>query len=131
LVPTGSPVRYPVMRAEPIGAVRTLSAPSYQAQGLVWRTIRARASSTTSTPTSASCSTTSKSFLTRKTALGVVLLPGDGEALRGLGEALDPLIEQLGDVPPRATSNNEVWANVEQGQQALHVLLSNDQARPA
>jgi hypothetical protein len=132
MVPALNPVRYPAMRAELIGAIRALSDPIYQEQVWVQRNyphpdffddldtnIHILFDDTQVLPDP-------------ETALGTVLYPGETSALRGLAEALDPLIEELGEAPDEIYLNNEAWPNVvEQAQQALQVLLSNEQAPQA
>jgi hypothetical protein len=127
-----NPVRYPAMRAELIGAVRALSDRTYQEQVWLQRNFPGPGFFDDLDTNIHILFDDTRVVPDPDTAVGTVLYPGETDTLRGLAEALEPLIEELGDAPDETYLRNHAWANVvERAQRALQVLLSNDHVPPA
>lgn len=105
-------IRYPQMRAEVLEAVRALSDPDYQQR--VW--IRGEY------PHEGFYDDLTTNIHTLfddvcvlpdpHTRVGVVLYPDEVEALTGLGQHLDPLINELGDAADAHYLEHPQWTSV-------------------
>ncbi len=121
--PPVDPIRYPDMRAEVIDAVASLADPDYQQK--VW--IRREYPQ----PGFYDDLTTNINILfddvcvlpNPHTRVGIVLHPGEVDAMKKLGDVLDPLIDELGDAPDTQYLNHPQWPEViTRARQALHTL---------
>ncbi len=108
----GSPVRFPEMRAEAVGAVRALSDRAYQDRVWIRRELP--------TPTFMDGLDLNVHILFDDTrvlpdptpVVGVVIHADEVESLQALGDVLALLIDDLGDVPDADYLADPRWAQV-------------------
>ncbi|MBQ0923049.1 SCO4402 family protein [Saccharopolyspora endophytica] len=127
--PAVTPLRYPEMRAEVIDAVTSLADPDYQQK--VW--IRREYPQ----PGFYDDLTTNINILfddvcvlpDPRTRVGIVLHPSEVDAMKALGDVLDPLVDELGDATDAQYLNHPQWTNVvTAAQHARHTLMHSDEA---
>lgn len=119
-------IRYPNFRAELVYAVRALSDPDYQQR--VWVHGEVPAEGRYDFTHSVHILFDDMSVLPDpQIGVGAVLYPDEVDVMKALGEVLDPLIDELGNVNDAAYLAHPKWAEVvRRAKNAYQVLNAND-----
>ncbi|MBB5157350.1 SCO4402 family protein [Saccharopolyspora phatthalungensis] len=123
------PVRYPSMRAEIVLAVKALSDPDYQQRVWIRRQYPHENFYDDFTQNAHILFDDTCVLPDPETGVGDVLYPDEVGVLRALGEVLDPLINELGNVSDERYLQHPQWAEVlRRSERAYRVLSQNDSA---
>ena len=120
-------LQYPDMRAEVVDAVRSLADPSYQQRVWIRREYPEEGFYDDLT-TNVNILFDDVCVLPEpEQRVGVVLYPSEVGVMKELGDVLDPLIDELGDVSDARYLEHPQWAEVvRRAQRAYEVLHQND-----
>lgn len=121
------PIRYPDMRAEVVGAVKALADPDYQQRVWIRQEFPHENFYDDFTQKAHILFDDVLVLPEPESAVGDVLYPNEVDALRALGEVLDPLIDELGEAPDARYLDHPQWAEViRKAENAYRVLSNND-----
>lgn len=130
VTPPSASIRYPSMRAEVRRAVEALGNPEYQERVWVRRELPQ--------PGYVDDLDVNVHILYDDAVVlpepggtvGVVLFADEVEPMRGLGAALDPLIDALGDSPDRVYLDDDRWSAVVAAARTVASVMSENDSRP-